>query len=78
MDAVLDDGAGCGPGWVSLGATPSLDSAFLKGRWFFACGFAKNERDNIEDDAEAALKKLVVMFLTMPPQALTKALEAEN
>jgi hypothetical protein len=39
-------------------------------------GFPKNERDNIEDDEEAALKELAARLLTMPPQALAKALEA--
>ena len=48
----------------------------LKGRWFFVYGFAKNERDNIEKDEEAALKELAAKLLTMPPQALAKAVEA--
>jgi hypothetical protein len=48
----------------------------LKGRWFFVYGFAKNERDNIDGDEEAALKELATRLLTMPPQALAKALEA--
>lgn len=42
-----------------------------------ACyGFAKNVRDNIDEDEEAALKKLATALLTMQPQALAKALEA--
>jgi hypothetical protein len=48
----------------------------LKSRWFFVYGFAKNTRDNIEDDEEAALKELAARLLTIPPQALAKALEA--
>jgi hypothetical protein len=39
-------------------------------------GFAKNERDNIEDDEEAALKELAAALLAMQPQALAKAIEA--
>jgi hypothetical protein len=43
------------------------------GRWFFVYGFAKNERSNIDDEEEAALKKLAITLLTMAPAALAKA-----
>lgn len=42
-------------------------------RWFFVYGFAKNERANIDDDEEAALKKLAETLLTMLPASLAKA-----
>jgi hypothetical protein len=36
-------------------------------------GFANNERANIDDDEEAALKKLAETLLTMLPASLVKA-----
>lgn len=50
----------------------------LKSRWFFVYGFAKNERDNIEEDEAAALKKLAATMLMMAPQAMARALEADE
>ena len=41
-------------------------------------GFAKNERDNINDTEEAALKELAAKLLTMPPHALAKASAADE
>jgi hypothetical protein len=64
------------PGQGKSGGFRTIVATNLKGRWFFVYGFAKNERDNIEDDEEAALKELAARLLTMPPQALAKALEA--
>jgi hypothetical protein len=64
------------PGQGKSGGFRTIVATNLKGRWFFVYGFAKNERDNIEVDEEAALKELAARLLTMPPQALAKALEA--
>jgi hypothetical protein len=64
------------PGQGKRGGFRTIVATNLKGRWFFVYGFAKNERDNIEDDEEAALKKLATSLLTMAPQALAKALAA--
>lgn len=50
----------------------------LKDRWFFVYGFAKNERDNIDEEEEAALEKLAVRLLTMPPHAMVAALQADE
>jgi hypothetical protein len=47
-------------------------------RWFFVFGFAKNERSNIDDDEEVALKKLAATLLTMTPQAMRKAQDADE
>jgi hypothetical protein len=41
-------------------------------------GFAKNERANIDDDEEAALKKLAETLLTMSPASLAKAENADE
>ncbi len=45
---------------------------------FFVYGFAKNERDNIDRDEEAALKQLAAALLSMPAAALVSALTAEE
>src|ERR1700761_4869236 len=60
------------PGRGKRGGFRTIVATNLKGRWFFVYGFAKNERDNIDDDEEAALKKLAASLLAMPPQALAK------
>jgi len=39
-------------------------------------GSARSERDNIEEDEKAALKKLAEKLLKLPPQALARALDA--
>jgi len=65
------------PGKGKSGGFRTIVATNLKGRWFFVYGFAKNERDNIEDDdEEAALKGLAAALLAMQPQALAKAIEA--
>jgi len=64
------------PGQGKRGGFRTIVATNLKGRWFFVYGFAKNERDNIEDDEEAALKKLAASLLTMPLPALAKAIKA--
>ena len=62
------------PGQGKSGGFRTIVATNLKSRWFFVYGFAKSERDNIDDDEEAALKKLAASLLTMPQQALAKAL----
>src|SRR5580704_14012059 len=46
------------PGQGKSGGFRTIVATNLKSRWFFVYGFAKNERDNIDDDEQAALKKL--------------------
>ena len=64
------------PGQGKRGSFRTIVATNFKSRWFFVYGFAKNARDNIDEDEEAALKKLATTLLTMPPQALAKALGA--
>jgi hypothetical protein len=45
-------------------------------RWFFVYGFAKNERANIDEEEEAALRKLGQTLIKMPPASLAKAQSA--
>jgi len=42
-------------------------------KWFFIFGWPKNERSNINDREEAALKKIAAHLLDMPPNALGRA-----
>ncbi len=46
----------------------------LKTRVVFLYGFAKNERDNIDDDELATLREIAATWLTMDDANLTKAL----
>ncbi|MFO1467312.1 MAG: type II toxin-antitoxin system RelE/ParE family toxin [Steroidobacteraceae bacterium] len=48
----------------------------LKGHLFFVYGFAKNERQNIDDTEVAALKELAANLLAMPQHSLAKAVAA--
>ena len=60
-------GQGKSSGFRTIVATNNGD------RWFFLYGFAKNERANIDDEEEAALKKYGKTLLTMPTASLAKA-----
>jgi hypothetical protein len=60
-------GQGKSGGFRTIVATNNGD------RWFFLYGFAKNERANIDDDEEAALKKYGKTLLIMPTASLAKA-----
>jgi hypothetical protein len=42
-------------------------------RWIFVYGFPKNERSNIDQDEEDALKHLAAHLLTLTAQALDRA-----
>jgi hypothetical protein len=60
-------GQGKSGGFRTIVATNNGD------RWFFLYGFAKNERANIDDEEEAALKKYAKTLLTMLAASLAKA-----
>ena len=64
------------PGQGKSGGFRTIVATNSEGRWFFVYGFAKNERSNIDDEEEAALKKLAKTLLTMAPAALAKAEKA--
>jgi hypothetical protein len=66
------------PGQGKRGGFRTIVATNLKSRWFFVYGFPKNERDDIAEDEEAALKVLAGKLLKMPPQALDRALEADE
>ena len=48
----------------------------LGDRWVFMFGFAKNERDNIDDDELKLMKDLAAVFLAMNEQMLKRATAA--
>jgi hypothetical protein len=60
-------GQGKSGGFRTIVATNNGD------RCFFLYGFAKNDRANIDDEEEAALKKYGKTLLNMPPVSLSKA-----
>ena len=46
----------------------------LGDRWVFMFGFAKNERDNVDDDELRLMKRLASAFLEMDDRLLRQAL----
>lgn len=60
-------GQGKSGGWRTLVATNK------NSRWVFVFGFAKNERANIDEDEEEALKKLAAHLLSLTSVAIGKA-----
>ncbi len=46
----------------------------LGDRWIFMFGFAKNERDNVDDDELRLMKRLASAFLEMDDRMLRQAL----
>jgi len=61
-------GAGKSSGYRTLLATNKND------KWFFVYGFAKNERDNIENQEMLALKRLAAVLLGMDANAINQLL----
>jgi len=68
---VARPGAGKSSGFRTLLATNKND------KWFFVYGFAKNDRDNIENQEMLALKRLAAVLLGMDANAI-KQLLADN
>ena len=63
---IARSGAGKSSGFRTLLATNKND------KWFFVYGFAKNERDNIENHELLALKRLAAVLLGMEAGAIDK------
>ena len=62
------------PGMGKSGGTRTLIATNKGSRWYF--GFEKNERDNIEPDELAALKRLAADLLKLGDNQLDTAIRA--
>jgi hypothetical protein len=58
------------------GGYRTLLAADLRTRWVFLYGFAKNERDNVDEDELRELKRLAQVYLAMREDTVDKLLEA--
>ena len=58
------------------GGFRTLVATNKQNKWFFVFGFAKNVRDNIDKDEEAALKRLAAHLLSLSLSDLTTARRA--
>lgn len=65
---VARPGAGKSSGFRTLLATNKND------KWFFVYGFAKNDRDNIENQEMLALKRLAAVLLGMDANSIKQLL----
>lgn len=61
------------PGQGKSGGFRTLVATNRNSRWIFIYGFAKNERSNIDQDEEQALKKLAAHLLSLTAPAMDKA-----
>ena len=61
------------PGQGKSGGFRTLVATNKGERWFFVYGFPKNERSNIDQDEEEALKKLAAHLLSLTTPAIAKA-----
>ena len=64
------------PGMGKSGGTRTLIATNKGSRWYFVFGFEKNERDNIEPDELAALKRLATDLLKLADNHLDTAIRA--
>lgn len=48
----------------------------LRDRWFFLYGFAKKERDNVDDDELRSLKRLAQVYLGMDDETIDRLIAA--
>ena len=64
------------PGMGKSGGTRTLVATNKGSRWYFVFGFEKNERDNIEPDELAALKRLAADLLKLADNQLDTAIRA--
>ena len=64
------------PGMGKSGGTRTLVATNKGSRWYFVFGFEKNERDNIEPDELAALKRLAADLLKLADNQLDTAINA--
>ncbi len=58
------------------GGYRTLLAADFRERWVFLYGFAKNERDNVEDDELRELKRLAQSYLALSEETIERLLDA--
>jgi hypothetical protein len=66
------------PGKGKRGGFRTLIATNKSDRWIFVYGFAKNERSNIDKDEKEAFKKLASELLSLTPEAMEKAKNAQE
>ena len=64
------------PGRGKSGGARVLIATRLSERWFFMYGFAKNERDTVDDRELVALQRIAESLLGMDVESLGRALQA--
>ena len=67
---VAAPGRGKSGGWRTMLATN------LRDRWVFLYGFAKNERDNVDDEELRTLKLLAQTYLGLDEEGIDRLVEA--
>ena len=64
------------PGGGKRGGARAIVAGHFRDRWIFLYGFAKNERDNIDQKEERDLKRVAGVLLGLDRAALGRLLEA--
>lgn len=64
------------PGGGKRGVARTIVAGNFRDRWIFLYGFAKNERDNIDQNEERDLKRVAGVLLGLDRAALERLLEA--
>lgn len=64
------------PGRGKSGGARVLIATRLSERWFFMYGFAKNERDTVDDRELVALQRAAELLLGMDVESLERVLQA--
>jgi hypothetical protein len=58
------------------GGYRTLVAADLRGRWVFLYGFAKSERDDVDDAELRELKRLAYFYLTLGEETISRLMDA--
>jgi hypothetical protein len=58
------------------GGYRTLLATNLRDRWVFLYGFAKNERDNVDDEELSRLKRLAHVYITMGEDTIGRLIKA--
>ena len=66
------------PGGGKRGGARTIVAGNFRDRWIFLYGFAKNERENIDQKEERDLKRIARAMLDLDRTALRHMLESEN